>query len=410
MESLIHIIQELSKTRRLSEIVEIVRKAARAATGADGATFVLKDENFCFYVDEDAIGPLWKGKRFPLSACISGWSMIHKQSVVIPDIYQDSRIPVDAYRPTFVKSLVMVPIRSEDPIGAIGNYWAYPHTATPHELEVLQALAATTSVAIENVHLYGSLQDRVSELEAANRAKDEFLLIVSHELRTPLNAIMGWSDILTSYECDPQEQKEGLAAIHRSAKAQCRVVDSLLDTSSIVLGKFHVQSGDVDFVAIVGDVVGEMRPFAASKSVEFSFSSLMDEAHVAGDGDRLRKAVYNLVENAVKFTPTQGEVWVELKREGPSVKLEVCDSGRGLDMSSGADIFHQFSQSEGHLTRRFGGLGLGLVVTKSIVEAHKGRVTVASDGIGRGSRFSITLPLVVEVHESRSSPTASSLC
>ncbi|MFC3909048.1 GAF domain-containing protein [Legionella dresdenensis] len=115
----------------------IVRKAARRLTNADGATFVLRDKENCYYADEDAIGPLWKGKRFPMAMCISGWVMLHGESVVIEDIYSDSRVPADAYRPTFVKSLAMVPIRKNSPIGAIGTYWAENYHPTEQQLKFL---------------------------------------------------------------------------------------------------------------------------------------------------------------------------------------------------------------------------------------------------------------------------------
>jgi diguanylate cyclase (GGDEF)-like protein len=160
---LIRVVQELSMARDVDRVAEIVRRAARELTGADGATFVLRDGQQCFYRDEDAISPLWKGQRFPMSLCISGWAMLNRQATVIPDIYLDPRIPHEAYRPTFVKSLVMVPIRTLDPIGAIGNYWASPHTATAEQVELLQALADSTSIALENVQVYSEMERRVAE-------------------------------------------------------------------------------------------------------------------------------------------------------------------------------------------------------------------------------------------------------
>ena len=131
VQHLLHVVQELSLARDFATVQEIVRIAARRLTGCDGATFVLRDGPFCHYADEDAVGPLWKGKRFPLETCISGWAMLNRAQAVIPDIYADPRIPHDAYRPTCVKSLVMVPIRTREPIGAIGNYWAEHHQPCP---------------------------------------------------------------------------------------------------------------------------------------------------------------------------------------------------------------------------------------------------------------------------------------
>lgn len=170
MEPLVEVVQRLSLARDLGSVMEIVRHAARSLTGADGATFVLKDGEMCFYAEEDAISPLWKGQRFPMSLCISGWVMINRTPATIEDIYADPRIPSDVYRPTFVKSLAMVPIRTLDPIGAIGNYWATSHRPTPEEVRLLQALADTTAVAMENVRVYEELDQRVrqrtSELQA----------------------------------------------------------------------------------------------------------------------------------------------------------------------------------------------------------------------------------------------------
>lgn len=172
MERLLQAVQELSLARSLPEIQRIVRTAARELTGCDGATFVLNDDGHCYYADEDAIAPLWKGKRFPLETCISGWAMLNREAAVIRDIYTDDRIPHAAYRPTFVKSLVMAPIRKLDPVGAIGNYWAEERQPTTQEVALLQALADSTSIAMENVQLYAGLEARVrertAELEDAN--------------------------------------------------------------------------------------------------------------------------------------------------------------------------------------------------------------------------------------------------
>lgn len=172
MEKLISVVQELSLARNLETIVAIVRVAARFLTGADGASFVLQDQDQCFYVDEDAIAPLWKGQKFPLKICIGGWVMKNRQPAIIPDVSKDERIPYAAYQPTFVKSMAMVPIRTLDPIGSIGIYWANLHQPTIQEVKLLQALADTTAVAMENVQVYKELEARVrqrtAELEAVN--------------------------------------------------------------------------------------------------------------------------------------------------------------------------------------------------------------------------------------------------
>lgn len=161
MERLITVVQELSLASDLQTIMTIVKHAARELTQSDGASFVLRDQDQCFYADEDAIAPLWKGQRFPMKICLGGWAMRHRQPAIIADIYGDERIPYVAYQPTFVKSLAMVPIRTLDPIGAIGIYWATLHQPTVQEVKLLQALADTTAVAMENVQVYSELEERV---------------------------------------------------------------------------------------------------------------------------------------------------------------------------------------------------------------------------------------------------------
>ena len=155
IDLLVTTVQELSLSRNLQTLTYVVGKAARKCTGADGVTVVLNENDQCYYADEDAIAPLWKGQRFPIHSCISGWVMINKLPTVIKDIYQDSRIPQDVYAKTFVKSLAMVPVRRMDPLGAIGAYWSKEYLPTDQELHMLQAIADVTAVAFENVILSG---------------------------------------------------------------------------------------------------------------------------------------------------------------------------------------------------------------------------------------------------------------
>src|SRR5262245_50137282 len=162
-ERLLSAVRDLSLARDLNAVMNVVRLAARDISQAEGATFVLREGDKCFYADENAISPLWKGHRFPMSACVSGWVMNNRKTAAIEDIYADPRVPVDAYRPTFVKSMLMVPIRVEQPIGAIGNYWARNCTPSPETIHLLEALANFTSIAIENANLYANLEHQVAE-------------------------------------------------------------------------------------------------------------------------------------------------------------------------------------------------------------------------------------------------------
>nr|WP_240902913.1 HWE histidine kinase domain-containing protein [Caulobacter sp. SLTY] len=169
---MVHAIEQLSSARTIEQIAEVVRTSARLMSGADGVTFVLRDGQFCHYLDEDAVGPLWKGRRFPLETCISGWSMMHRQTVVIPEIRDDARVPQDAYSPTFVRSLVMTPVRPADPLAAIGAYWDHPRQPTDEEVEALSMMARATATAIENVQLLSSLEQSLARREALIRELD----------------------------------------------------------------------------------------------------------------------------------------------------------------------------------------------------------------------------------------------
>lgn len=161
MTRLVNAVQQLSLARHLDEIVEIVCTNARQLCKADGVSFVLREGDQCHYVDEDAIAPMWKGSRFPANACISGWAMDHGESAAIEDIDQDPRIPQTLYRPTFVRSLLMVPIRNADALGAIGTYWAQRHRPSANEIFLLETLANSTAMAMENVSIHAEMEERV---------------------------------------------------------------------------------------------------------------------------------------------------------------------------------------------------------------------------------------------------------
>jgi two-component sensor histidine kinase len=191
--TLVETIEALSGARTIDDVAAVVRSSARQISGADGVAFVLRDKGDCWYLDEDAIGPLWKGRRFPLTACISGWAMLNKQTVVIPDIYLDDRIPHDAYRPTFVKSLVMTPVRPDDPIAAIGAYWARNHQPGPDVIAKLQVMARATAAALENGRLYASLNESLERRsfllrELDHRVKNTLASVQSIASQTLRNA------------------------------------------------------------------------------------------------------------------------------------------------------------------------------------------------------------------------------
>lgn len=185
--TLVETIEDLSSARTVDQVAAVIRSAARRITGADGVAFVLRDEGRCFYLDEDAIGPLWKGRRFEMSECISGWCMLNAQTVVIRDIYQDPRIPHDAYRPTFVKSLVMTPVRPRDPIAAIGAYWTAERQPTDDEIAKLEIMARATATALDSAVMYASLTETLERRKFLLRELD-------HRCKNTLAAVQSIAD------------------------------------------------------------------------------------------------------------------------------------------------------------------------------------------------------------------------
>ena len=170
--TLVEMIEDLSAARTVEQVAAVVRSAARRISGADGVAFVVRDGEQCWYLDEDAIGPLWKGSRVPMTACISGWAMLNRQAVVVPDIYLDSRIPHDAYRPTFVKSLVITPVRPQDPIAAIGAYWSKTRQPTADEVAKLQVMARATAAALDSAQMHASLNETLERRKFLLRELD----------------------------------------------------------------------------------------------------------------------------------------------------------------------------------------------------------------------------------------------
>lgn len=388
---LVRAVQELSLARTLPEVQVIVRRAAREIAGADGATFVLRDHEQCFYVDEDAIAPLWKGQRFPLSACISGWAMLNRAPAVIPDIYADPRVPTDAYRPTFVKSLVMVPIRRDAPIGAIGTYWAHNRRAAPEEVELLQALANTTAVAIENAGVYATLEQRVADrtrqLEAVNGELEAFSYSVSHDLRAPLRAIRGFTELLARElgEGVGGEAARYLAFIRDGGQRMSDLIDALLQLARV--GRQDVRRSTVDLSALVRRIVARFREAEPARAVEVVVE---DGVTAAADPGLMAVALENLLSNAWKYSAKAEHPRIEFGvRPGAAEPPEffVRDNGVGFPAEKASSLFAPFQRL--HSAAEFPGTGIGLATVQRIMHRHGGRAW-AEAGVGQGATFHFT--------------------
>lgn len=392
MEQLVGVVQELSLARDLERIMAIVRHAARELTGADGATFVLRDGDQCHYADEEAIAPLWRGLRFPLSACISGWAMLEKKAAVIEDIYADARIPADAYRPTFVKSLAMVPIRVLDPIGAIGTYWATRRQPLPHEVKLLQALADSTSIAMENVQLYDGLeqkvQERTSRLKSLNDELEAFSHSVSHDLRAPLRHIKSYLEEIQDDSANvfSGTSRRHLAVVSDAARRMETLIRELLEFSRA--GSAELSRQTVNMNDLVAEVRGELEPETKGRDVEWDVAELPE---ASGNRELLKQVWTNLLSNAIKYSRKKTRAHIEVRgvAEGIEWHYSVRDNGAGFDMSYAAKLFGTFQRL--HRADEFEGTGIGLANVRRIVGRHGGRVWAESE-VGQGATFSFTIP------------------
>jgi len=406
MQQLVSVVQRLSLARDLHSIIDIVRHAARNLVGADGAAFILRDGENAFYADEDAIDPLWKGRRVALSTCVSGWTMLNRQPAVIKDIYQDARIVQDTYRPTFVKSLVMMPIRTLAPIGAIGVYWARPHRAGTEEVELLQALADSTSVAIESVERLFGLEQRVTErtselhrrsveLDVLNRELEAFSYSVAHDLRSPLISIDGFSQVLLQSYGEKLDDtgRSHLERITGSARRMHRLINDLLELSKVVRAPMH--SMTIDLTRVANDVVRTFKESAPDRNVSIVIA---DGMTVEGDSALLRIAVENLLSNAWKFTSRTPNARIEfgsrIDRSGRRAYF-VRDNGAGFDPRHAANLFSPFRRL--HAESQFPGSGIGLATVQRIVHRHSGEIW-AEAAVDRGACFYFTLPTVERLH------------
>jgi signal transduction histidine kinase/ActR/RegA family two-component response regulator len=293
-----------------------------------------------------------------------------------------------------------------------------PDTPIQEIREVATALLAAADERTRNEMYREELLRKEREArdtaETADRAKDQFLGVLSHELRTPLNAVYGWARMLRAGQLrDKEETTRALEAIERNANAQVQLVDDLLDVSRIVTGKMRLDVRVVDLTTVVGAALDAVRPAADAKSIRIQ--SVLDPraGPITGDPDRLQQVVWNLVINAVKFTPKGGRVQISLQRINSHAEIVVSDTGEGIAPDILPVIFERFRQADSSITRAHAGLGLGLALAKHLTELHGGSITAQSAGPGKGATFVVKLPLriaaIPDERTPRFHPTAPSI-
>ena len=247
--------------------------------------------------------------------------------------------------------------------------------------------------------LLESAQAARAEADTANTVKDEFLATVSHELRTPLTSILGWSNLLASGNLDEQGSKRAIETILRNARAQTQLIDDLLDISRIITGKLRLDVRPVELATMIEAVVDGVRPAAEARNILLQTALDPLISPVSGDPDRIQQIIWNLLSNAIKFTPEGGHVSIRLERLHSDAEITISDTGQGIDPELLLHVFERFRQADSSITRRHGGLGLGLSIVRQLVEMHGGTVTAESPGAGEGTVFKVIFPLMSVHHE-----------
>lgn len=251
------------------------------------------------------------------------------------------------------------------------------------------------TASVELSKIYEREKKARDEAEEANRTKDFFLAIVSHELRSPLNAILGWTKILRTRELDKETTQNALETIERSARSQAKLIEDLVDSARIASGKMRLEFRPANLYEIVKTVYNSQKPSADAKNISLKFDSEDTSIRVFGDAIRLQQVFGNIVSNSIKFTPEGGSVAIKVLTDNDKAVISVKDSGQGISAESLPNIFRQFVQGDEKTTGDRSGLGLGLSISKILIEKHNGKIKAESKGVGKGSKFTVELPLIV---------------
>ncbi len=326
---------------------------------------------------------------------------------VVNDVNTDSQVTesdLAAYRATDICAVICVPLHKNGRFSAcMAVHQKTPREWLPEEIELVSFVASRFWESIERARIIKSLHESLSrekearrQAENANRLKDEFLATVSHELRTPLNAILGWSSMLQAGMTNEELRRRADETIYRSAQAQAQLIEDLLDVSRIISGNLRIQNLPVNLSAVVESSIETLRPASEAKSIRLEISIDDKPCRISGDAQRLQQIVWNLISNAIKFTPELGTVSVKLGSENSHARLIVEDNGKGIEAEFLPYIFERFRQEDGSTTRRHGGLGLGLAIVRNLTELHGGAISAASAGAGAGAAFTVRFPLLSE--------------
>jgi PAS domain S-box-containing protein len=421
LEVINHVGRTLAAELDLQKLVQTVTDATTELSGAEfGAFFynVTDDQGELYNLFSLSGVPREKFEKFPMPRAteLFGPTFRGEGILRLDDVTQDPRYGRNAPHHGMpkghlpVRSYLAAPVisRSGQVLGGLFFGHQDPGVFTERSERIIAGVAAQAAVAIDNAHLFDAVRranlekDRLlvreraarTELERAGRMKDEFLATLSHELRTPLNAILGWAQVMQlSSDSVPEDLREGIAIIERNARAQTRIIDDLLDMNRIISGKVRLDVQPVVLAPVVRAAIETVEPAAKAKEIRLQAVVDPSSGPISGDPNRLQQVFWNLLINAVKFTPKGGRIQVVLERVNSHVEFHVIDSGEGIDPAFLPHVFERFIQADSSTTRRHGGLGLGLAIVKQLVDLHGGSVSARSPGRGQGATFTVALPL-----------------
>jgi PAS domain S-box-containing protein len=386
--------------QRSADFAKLRSYAAALRSTADGVVLTNVDEQITF--------------MNPVAERLTGWTAAQARGRKIDEVLQLERMPgmdADDASPEGnpdepgIRECMLV--RQDGSTCPIEQTHAYVRDEDGDVAGVIRTFRDITQrKAVESEHrvLLRRQQEARAAADEANRSKDEFLATLSHELRTPMASIIGWVQLLRTGRMDAERTQQALASLERGARAQAAVVSDLLDISRIMRGNLRLDVRRTNLSSVLHEAIETVESAVQAKDLTLRLDVADDVSTIDADPDRLRQVFWNLLSNSVKFTPPGGSVHVEAHRQGDTVRVDVIDTGSGIDPSFLPFVFDRFRQQDGSAARDHGGLGLGLAIVNELVELHGGSVEARSEGAGRGSRFVVCLPATVRVRESDATP------
>jgi signal transduction histidine kinase/DNA-binding response OmpR family regulator len=326
----------------------------------------------------------------------------NRSSIWLPNTVRGEKFPRATFAATVgLHSAIGFPIKFGRAFyGVIEFFTRHPLPSDPSLLNMLDATGSEIGQFIQRKLVEAERESLLlrekslrEQAETASRMKDEFLATVSHELRTPLNAILGWCQMLQAGKLDADKYGRALETINRNAKSQAQLIDDLLDTSRLITGNLRLNLSPTEIIPVIESAIDVVRPGAEAKGITISTAYNSNVETITCDPQRLQQMIWNLLTNAVKFTPRNGRVEVKLEQSDSNLQISVSDTGQGISQEFLPFVFDRFRQADSSSTRTHGGLGLGLAIVRHLTELHGGSVRVSSEGSGKGSTFTITLPV-----------------